>query len=50
MPDFLDWARTDSHEEVAAEHARPWWLRWGTNIIWVVIAILATLGQLCKGA
>jgi len=50
MPEFLEWARTDSSEEVEAEQARPWWLRWGTNIIWVVIAILATLGQMCKGA
>lgn len=49
-PDFLEWAKADSAEETEAEQARPWWLRWGTNIIWVVVAILATLGQMCEGA
>ena len=29
--------------------ARPGWLRLGGGLVWVVLAILASLGQMCEG-
>ena len=46
-PDLPAWLDRDRTPDEKAEVERPRWLRWGTNIVWVAIAIAATLSQMC---
>ena len=47
----VSWPAFQTPDDTTDDEApsRPGWLRLGGGLVWIVLAILASLGQMCKG-
>lgn len=41
------WLDADESLDEHPEQERPRWMRWGSSALWIVVAIAATLAQMC---